>query len=539
MKKLLNILFVMFFAFALVSCDGGDPSTGGNGGGNDNPGGSGEKVVVQFWHGNGANIQSIIDEMITSFEAKYTNVDIQQTSEGSYDNLLDKVKKYIQTGEVPAIVQTYPDHVTAYLHSNSVVDLNTYIYDEEVGFDALGFDPEILVPSFYNEGGVYGGDAFYSLPLNKSTEVVFYNQSVFAKYDWFTTVLGYNKDEVYSEYAPVATNAEGFVTNATARVIDKDFIWHPTWQEFEKIGAAFKLTPEYQSYIDQDLMSAAFAYDSQSNLFITLTQQLAALDPAGAYGARGEQAYTRFGTTGNLVNGEFTFLNQDNPYAKQAVNYYKSQVDLNHFTTSGVLGVNYCSDAFKAGQCVITTGSSAGATYNDPKGAFEVGVATYPQWEGTPEDKYQVIQQGTNLTLLEQVDKEVEKYAWLFMMHMINYENSLKFSTGTSYFPIRDDVYESQKYQDFVLGISRNSDGEPEKDEDGNIIYAPGISGKAARVGWTQRNWFYTNVTFLGTDISRAEVESLVKAVMLGTTIDQAFADAKNNLKLYLQPEQQ
>ena len=125
------------------------------------------------------------------------------------------------------------------------------------------------------------------------------------------------------------------------------------------------------------------------------------------------------------------------------------------------------------------------------------------------------------------------------MLHMLNYENSLKFSTGTSYFPIRSDVYESQKYQDFVLGIQRNADGEPEKDENGNIIYNPDISGKAAKVGWTQRNWFFTNVTFLGTDISRAEVENLVKAVMLGTTIDQAFTNAKTNLKLYLQPEQQ
>ena len=76
-------------------------------------------------------------------------------------------------------------------------------------------------------------------------------------------------------------------------------------------------------------------------------------------------------------------------------------------------------------------------------------------------------------------------------------------------------------------------------DKDGNIIYNPDITAKAAKVGWTQRNWFYTNVTFLGTDISRAEVESLVKAVMLGTSIDEAFANAKTNLKLYLQPEQQ
>lgn len=533
MKKLLNVLFVMIFALTLVSCGGGN-----NGGSNS---GSGDKIVVQFWHGNGQAIQNVIEEMITSFEKKYPNVDVQQTSESSYDNLLDKVKKFIlgsEEGTLPAIVQTYPDHVTAYLHSNSVVDLNTYVYDEEVGFDAQGFDPSILVESFYNEGSVYGGDAFYSLPFNKSSEVVFYNQTIFAKYDWFTTVLGYNPEDVYSSYKAVEYNAQGYVSNAADRVIDQNFVWQPTWQDFEKIGAAFKTTPEYKSILDQKLQPATFGYDSQSNLFITLTQQLAALDENQAYGANGQEAYTRFGTTGNLVNGEFTFLNQDNPYARQAMEYYKSQVDAGNFTTSALLSSDFCSTAFTSQQIIITCGSTQGASYNDSE-VFQVGVATYPQWEGTPEDKYQVIQQGTNLTLLEQVDKEVEKYAWLFMLHMISCENTLKLATNSAYFPVRTDAYESQKYQDHILGITRDSSGKPETDDDGNIVYSPSITAKASKVGWMQRNWFYTNVTFLGTDVSRAEIESLVDAVMLGTTIDKAFADAKHNLKAYLQPEQQ
>ena len=533
MKKLLNVLFVMVFAFTLVSCGGTTGGSGtGNGGNN-----SGDQIVVKFWHANGQAIQQTIQQMIDSFEAEHPNVTVEQTSAGNYDQLLSNVKDYIQTGDIPAIVQTYPDHVSAYLHSQSVVDLNEYIYDEEVGFDALGIDPSVYVPNFYAEGSLYGSDAMYSLPLNKSTEVVYYNQDIFAKYDWFVTVLGLNSSDVYSKYAPVAYDAEGNI-NADEREIKDDFIWNPTWQDFEKIGAAFKTTAEYAAKIAEGKMASGFGYDSEDNLFITLTQQFAALDENEAYGPRGEQAYTRFGSTGDLVNGEFTFLNADNKYARQAVQYFKDQVDLSHFATSGILGANYCSDAFKDGQIVITCGSSAGATYNNGS-TFKTGVATYPQLEGTPEDKYQVIQQGTNITLLDQVDDEVEKYAWLFMLHMINFENSLKFSTSTSYFPIRTDVYESQKYQDFVLGIERNADGEANKDENGDIIYNPSLSGLAAKAGWMQRNWFYTNVTFLGTDQARTEVENLVKAVLLGTSnINDAFAKAKENLTLYLPDEQ-
>ena len=513
MKKFLSFLFVLFFGLVLVACAG--PTTD-------------DRLVVTFWHAMGTENQGYIAEMIETFEAKYPNVRVDQASQGGYNELLDKVKNNIKAGTTPTIAQTYPDHVTSYLTSkNAVVDLNNYAYDAELGFDAQGIDPTIYVDTFYNESFSYDKEgSMYSMPFNKSTEIVFYNQDIFNKYDWFVTLLGLEVEEVYSSYD---------ASDVSKRVFKEDFVWHPTWTQLEKIGAAFKTTKEYENLIKDSKTPAAFSYDSQANLFITLTQQLAARDADKKYGEKGEYAYTRFADNGL---GEFTFLKEDNPYAVQAVKYYKQQYDLGHFATSGTLGVDYSSDAFKAEQCIVTIGSSAGAGYNDPgKDGFKVGVATYPQVEGTPENEYQVIQQGTNVTLFTQKDKEVEKYGWLFILHMTNYENATLWATKTAYFPIRKDVLQSEAYQDYLSGKTQAG-----TDENGNpsFIYEPTLKSKAAAVAWTQNQWFYTNVAFNGSDISRAEIETLVQNVLLtkegdiDTVIANAFATTKTNLGNYI-----
>ena len=528
MKKFLSFLFVLFFGFTMVACT-------------NVPGQDDDKIVVTFWHAMGTANQGYIAEMIETFEAKYPGVKVEQASQGGYDELLDKVKNNIKAGTTPTIAQTYPDHVTSYLTSkNAVVDLNNYVYDEELGFDAQGVDPSIYVDTFYNESFSYDKEgSMYSMPFNKSTEVVFYNKTIFDKYNWFVDLLGHEEAEVYEYVQVIDEEGNPVVDKETnepvmERVYRADFVWHPTWTELEKIGAAFKTTKEYEKHIADKKNVSAFSYDSQSNLFITLTQQLAALDANEAYGPKGQEAYTRFADSGL---GEFTFLNENNPYAVEAVRYYKQQYDLGHFATSGTLGVDYSSDAFKAEQCIVTIGSSAGAGYNDPGAdGFEVGVGTYPQVEGTPEEKYQVIQQGTNVTLFTQRDKEVEKYGWLFILHMTNYENATKWATKTAYFPIRKDVLESQEYKDYLSGKTVSIDANGKE----KVEYKPGLKSIAAQVAWTQNQWFYTNVAFNGSDISRAEVETLVQNVLLSKEADieaviaKAFATTKTNLGNYI-----
>ena len=164
MKKLLSSLFVLFFALTLVACDMG--GTGGTGTGGEP---TDDKIQVTFWHAMGQANQKIIQEMIDSFEKLYPEVHVEQVSQGGYDDLLDKVKNNIKAGTTPTLAQTYPDHVTSYLTAkDAVIDLNDYVYDEEIGFDALGVDPSVYVDTFWNESFSYDkAGSMYSLPFTK------------------------------------------------------------------------------------------------------------------------------------------------------------------------------------------------------------------------------------------------------------------------------------------------------------------------------------------------------------------------------------
>lgn len=518
MKKFLCSLVAIFAIILLVGCNGSSENN--------------DKIEIIFWHAMGQDKSSTIQQMADSFEEKYPNVKINHSSQGNYTALLQKIKDNLRAGTGPAVAQTYPDHVVSYLTSkDSVVDLNNYAIDSEVGFDAQGVDTSVYVDSFWQEGYKYDDNgSLYSLPFNKSTETLCYNRTIFSKYDWFVTLLGYDKNEVYTEYNANTTDADGKLV-VGKKVYNEDFIWQPTWEELIKVAEAYKLTTEYSApekdANGKDVKVARYAlgYDSEDNLFITLTQQMAALDENKAYGERGEEAYVRINST--TRKGEFTFLDDANPYPRQAVEWYNAQYKENRFATASVFGKDYCSDFFKGGRVIMTIGSTAGASYNDPGDAFEVGVATYPQFEAAKGTQRQVIQQGTNLTLFSQSDKEVEKYGWLWMLWMINYENANLWATKTSYFPLRTDLYNSNEYQDWLKGKEVTSSGE--------VTYNQGLTQKVVIAGWKQRELFYTNVVFNGTDTAREAGEGIMTSVIATTsTMDKAFADAKQALSKYI-----
>ncbi len=517
MKKFFVSLVAILSILVLVGC--GDGNTD-------------DRITITFWHAMGQNNQKVISEMISSFEDKYPNVKVKADSQGGYDELLKKIQDNLKAGSGPVIAQTYPDHVVSYLtSSNAVVDLTTYAFDPEVGFDAQGVDPNQYVKSFWDEGYKYDDKgSLYSMPFNKSTEVLFYNKTIFSKYDWFVTLLGYDSNAVYSEYTPNTTDKDGKLV-PSKKVYRNDFIWKPTWEEIIKIAEAYKETSEYSAPEkdangnDVQVQRYALGYDSISNLFITLTQQFAARDENKAYGQKGENAYVSLNPT--TRKGEFTFLNENNPYPQQAINFFNEQYKLKHFATSAICTGGYCSDYFKSGRFIMTVGSSAGTSYNDPAGKFDAGVATYPQFADAKEEEKQVIQQGTNLTLFTKDDKEVEKYGWLLILHMTNYENAKLWSTGTAYFPTRSDVYESVEYQDYLQGKI--------EDATGQAIYEQGLIQKAMITGWEQKDWFFTNVVFNGTDVARAAAEGIVTTVVNnGGTMASAFASAKDALKNYI-----
>ncbi len=408
MKKFLTVLVMLIALVSVASCSGG-----GNDNNNNNNDGTimspneidkSKETVVTFYHAMGADNQAVIQDIIDRFEAemlaKYgAKVTVEQTSQGDYDTLRQTIASSLAVGEQPTIAQAYPDHVSLYLQGRAVSSLNKYIEHSEYGLEGDPADSYGFIDNFWAEGSIYDDKGtIYSIPFNKSTEVLFYNKNLFDKYSW----------EVPA-----------------------------TWDDVIEICEAWKQTTEYQQAKNEGKKVGGIGIDSEANFFITIIQQ---------YGGE----YTGF------RNGEGAYL-FDNPKAREALQWLVDEFNRGNTVTSTYLGTDYCSDAFKAMQLPMTLGSSAGAKYNVVSDeSFVTGVAPYPQ---KSEDHKQVIQQGTNVTLFDCTDDQEELFGWLFMKYLTNYESALDWTLRTAYFPIRKDVAESKEYKEYVSQIIKDEQG--------------------------------------------------------------------------------
>lgn len=480
MKKFLTLLIVLISLVSVASC-----GKKGNDSGVLEPDqiDKSKAVTVTFYHAMGAANQEVIQDIIENFQedmyAQYgVRVTVEQTSQGDYDTLRQTIASSIASGNQPTIAQTYPDHVSLYLEGEAVSALDKYIEHEEYGLEGTASDSYGFIDRFWAEGSIYDKEGtIYSIPFNKSTEVLFYNVELFERYDW----------EVPS-----------------------------TWDDVIEICEAWKQTTEYQNVVKEGKKVGGIGIDSEANFFITLIQQ---------WGGK----YTGFDAEGN---GQYLF---DNPQARAALAWLVEEFNKGNTVTSTHLGTNYCSDAFKAMQLPMTIGSSAGASYNVVKdGSFTTGVAPYPQVAGASEDEKQVIQQGTNVTLFECRDKQEELFGWLFMKYLTNYESALDWTLRTAYFPVRKDVAESEEYQKYVSQIIYDENGNPQLDENGQPVKEYDTVKEVCIVGLAQANYFYTSVAFPGSAKARTEGELIIQEILYNPkeyTIDKAIADALAALK--------
>ena len=163
------------------------------------------------------------------------NITIEHSQIGGYDDVRDQVRQELTAGNQPNIAYCYPDHVALYNVAGAVVQLDNLIASEEVVTRADG-STEILgltqaqkddfIQGYYNEGKQFGDDKMYTMPLSKSTEVLYYNKDFFQQHN-----------------LSVPT----------------------TWDEMEALCRQIKT-------IDPNCIP--LGYDSEANWFITMCEQL-------------------------------------------------------------------------------------------------------------------------------------------------------------------------------------------------------------------------------------------------------------------------
>ncbi len=238
MKKIVSALLLVCMLLGMVSlagCQGG----GGNKvlqsnfeipeGGYD-----GSEVTITFYHTMGSNLSDVLNAYIVEFNKLYPNIHINHEQVGNYDDVRDQVKTELTVGNQPNIAYCYPDHVALYNIAKAVVTLDDLIASDieitraDGTTEILGLTEEQkadFIEGYYNEGKQFGDGLMYTMPMSKSTEVLYYNKTFF---------------EANNLSVPT------------------------TWDEMEALCAKIK-------QLDPDCIP--LGYDSEANWFITMTEQ--------------------------------------------------------------------------------------------------------------------------------------------------------------------------------------------------------------------------------------------------------------------------
>lgn len=223
MKKLLASCAVLFGLSALVACSNETDAEKGQEEKKDLVVSIDEPVTIEFWHAMSGPYGEVVNQLVQDFNSTVGSekgITVEGVYQGAYNDLKSKVTASIKAQTVPAISQAYPDWVAEYLQSGSVVALDDYINHEEVGIK----DFEDISEAYREENSQYEGGKFYSLPFNKSTEVLYYNKTFFEE----------NNLEVPT-----------------------------TWEEMENVS----------KQITEITGKPAFGFDSAENAFLTLVRQ--------------------------------------------------------------------------------------------------------------------------------------------------------------------------------------------------------------------------------------------------------------------------
>ncbi len=405
-KRLLAILFVFVMLLGICAMSGcrrggsqkGDGKTDPNVEVTEESFDFNEEVTISFTHTMGSKLQDILNTYIEEFNKIYPNIKIVHQSAGGWGDINGQINTEIAGKNPPNIVYCYPDHVAMYNIAKAPVILDNLINSDVVVKDKDGNVIETVglteeqkadfVSSYYNEGTVYGDGKMYTLPMSKSTEVLYYNKTEFDKHGW-----------------KVPT----------------------TWDEMWRLCAEIK-----EEYGDKVI---PLGYDSEANWFITMCEQMG----SGFTSAEDGGKYL----FNNATNKEFV---------KQLREYYKkgyfTTEQLYGAYTSGLFTETTDKHSF---MCIGSSGgASYQASNNDtPDGsfAFEVGVAPIPQVN--PENP-RTISQGPSLCILkdaETTDQEVMA-SWLFVKYLCtNVDFQAEFSMASGYMPVLESVVENEVYK--------------------------------------------------------------------------------------------
>lgn len=497
MRKIIALLLLVVMTLGIVACGGNTPTPtppSNNNNNNNNNTQTSEKVrwevpaegfdtdaeiTITFSHTMGKNLSTVLERYIKKFNEIFPNITIEHSQIGGYDEVRDQTNKQLTAGNQPNIAYCYPDHVALYNVTKKVIPLDNLI-ESTINVQKADGTSMILgltaeqkadfIQSYYNEGATFdAAGTMYTMPLSKSTEVLFYNKTFFDSHD-----------------LKVPT----------------------TWEEMEAVCKQIKeiLASDQVASNNSDI---PLGYDSEANWFITMTEQ---------YGSP---------YTSTDKNDHFLFNNKTN---REFVKWFREWYQKGYVTTKELYGA-YTSKLFTntdptKPSCYMCIGSTGGASNQIPIGEddsfpFEVGVAPIPQ---VNPEKPKAISQGPSLCIFSQVgdkdsydDKQEVLASWLFVKYLCTTpEFQAAFSMTSGYMPVINSAKEIGQYANWL----NNANGT------GNLV------ATVANLAFEQADAAFVSPAFNGSTKARDQVGALIQFCFTNTSTDvdamilKAFQDA-------------
>ena len=395
-KRILSVLLVAVLAISALAGCGGSGTTQAESNFTVPEGGyDGSEVTITFYHTMGSNLTSVLDLYIAEFNELYPNIHIEYTSVGGYDDVREQISTEITVGNQPNIAYCYPDHVALYNLAKAVVTLDDLIASEATVTRADG-STEVLgltedqkndfIAGYYNEGKQFGDGLMYTMPLSKSTEVLYYNKTFF--------------------------DANGLTVPTT-------------WDEMEATCAKIK---------EIDPNSIPLGYDSEANWFITMCEQ-------------NQSPYTSATGDHYVFNNDANkaFVKE---FREWYLNGYLTTQTLYGAYTSGLFTStdttkSYMSIGSSAGATYQRPAADADGNY-----PFEVGIATIPQV--STDNKKVISQGPSLCIFQKENPQEVIASWLFVKFLTTNVEFQAEFSMASGYVPVLKSVAENPVYAEFL-----------------------------------------------------------------------------------------
>lgn len=429
------------------------------------------ELEITFWAKNDTNKTQtdIYERAIADFERLYPNIKVNLRLYTNYGDIYNDVITNIATNTTPNVCITYPDHIATYLTgTNVVVPLDELFADERYGFGGseVHFDSvgqEEVVSRFLEEGAFDGH--YYAIPFMRSTEACYVNKT-------YVEALGYTLPDV----------------------LTWDFIW-------EVSEAALKTGADGNYLVNGQNVLIPFIYKSTDNMMIQMLYQRNA--------------------DYSTPEGEILLFNDTTKELLYTIAEHGKSRAFSTFKIS-----SYPANFLNAGQCIFAVDSTAGATWmgtdaplrdisEDKLVRFETAVLPVPQFDP---DAPRMISQGPSVCLFNKEDPQEVLASWLFAQYLLTNDVQIAYAETEGYIPVTLRAQNSAEYTDY---LARGG-------EDHALHYEIKIQAAKLLIDNTD-NTFVTPV-FNGSaslrDAAGQLIETTVKAVRRGQTVDEAFMEA-------------